>query len=112
MKNLTAIPWLWPSNQHPRPLEITYLPAPRYIYSLLMLLKLYRQQIYLLCIEAGHQKRSHSGPKLDPWCTTDVKAIIVNRIVGLWKCLPRDIRGVSSVADRDKIIVCRWKGIH
>lgn len=77
-----------------------------------MLLKLYRQQIYLLCIEAGHQKRSHSGPKLDPWCTTDVKAIIVNRIVGLWKCLPRDIRGVSSVADRDKIIVCRWKGIH
>ena len=112
MKNLTAIPWLWPSNQHPRPLEITYLPAPRYIYSLLMLLRLYRQQIYLLCIEAGHQKRSHSGPKLDPWCTTDVKAIIVNRIVGLWKCLPRDIRGVSSVADRDKIIVCRWKGIH
>ena len=112
MKNLTAIPWLWPSNQHPRPLDITYLPAPRYIYSLLMLLKLYRQQIYLLCIEAGHQKRSHSGPKLDPWCTTDVKAIIVNRIVGLWKCLPRDIRGVSSVADRDKIIVCRWKGIH
>ena len=65
-----------------------------------------------LCIEAGHQKRSHRGPKLDPWGTTDVKAIIVNRIVGLWKRLPRDIRGVSFVGDRDKIIVCPWKGIH
>ena len=100
-----AIPWLWPSNQLLRPLEITYLPAPRYIYSLLMLLKLYRQQIYLLCIEAGHQKRSHKGPKLDPWGTTDVKAIIVNRIVGPWRRLPRDIREVSSVADYDKIVM-------
>ena len=65
-----------------------------------------------LCIEAGHQKRSHRGPKLDPWGTTDVKAIIVNRIVALWKRLPRDIREVSSVEDHDKIIVCPWKAIH
>lgn len=58
-----------------------------------------------LCIEAGHQKRSHRGPKLDPWGTTDVKAIIVNRIVGPWRRFPRDIREVSSVADRDKIVM-------
>lgn len=34
-----------------------------------------------------------------------MKAIIVNRIVGLWKRPPRDIREVSSVADRDKIVM-------
>ena len=58
-----------------------------------------------LCIKAGHQNRSHRGSKLDPWGTTDVRAIIVNRIVGPWRRLPRDIRGVSSVADRDKIVM-------
>ena len=70
---------------------------------------LYRQQIDLLYIYVQRQviKKDHKqrGPKLDPWGTTDVNAITVNRIVGLWKRLPRDIRGVSSVADRDKIIM-------